>query len=422
LDQKQADTQKQALQGLQGFQGSVLDFGSAGLLSDNGLAAHWLPEYAFQRRDTSLSGKEIAARHIHSLQHAITQLQQEMQQAAFAMKFEDAARLRDLINALMLAAAAKGPGPASGLGFSAVMPAAVTKGPQNEVHEHEQKLHEAHVFSPTAVGGVGDAGAATTSVASATRLGVPDGTEVASVARKLPCGQIVHSGASAYVSIRHHTPDVSIRQHTSAYAMSPTSAHVSIRQHTPGFGRRDSSGLDMNAPPVVQAADFHCKQAEIGLMSRHVLPVFSTQAELDDWPRELRDTSSLSLPLSLQGVRHDSNTDTGSDTGTDNDTQTQQRTSSDVCASNWIPGTVQAGGRHSSPKAENARAVLVPRGRHSSPKVEIAAVDRPLSFHANSVSRDVTRLQLQDVVCVCVCVCVCECVCVCMCVYSSRTL
>ena len=79
------------------------------------------------------------------------------------------------------------------------------------------------------------------------------------------------SPTSAYVSMRQHTPDVSIRQHKSAYTMSPKSASVSIRQHTPGCAQRDASVLDMCAL---------C---------------------------DLRDMSPLSL--SLRGVRHDSSVD-----------------------------------------------------------------------------------------------------------------
>jgi hypothetical protein len=59
------------------------------------------------------------------MERAIAQLQHEMQQAASAMKFEDAARLRDAINVLTQGAAAEGPGPE-----------------QNELHEREKKWHE----------------------------------------------------------------------------------------------------------------------------------------------------------------------------------------------------------------------------------------------------------------------------------------
>ena len=101
---------------------------------------------------------------VDTLQRAITQLQQEMQQAACSLKFEDAARLRDVINVLMQAAAAKGPGPQ-----------------QNELYEHwhETKLHAQHACSATALG---DAGAA----------GVAGDAEVAGVAGALAHGQTVH--------------------------------------------------------------------------------------------------------------------------------------------------------------------------------------------------------------------------------------
>jgi hypothetical protein len=59
------------------------------------------------------------------MERAIAQLQHEMQQAASAMKFEDAARLRDAINVLTQGAAAEGPAPE-----------------QNELHEREKKWHE----------------------------------------------------------------------------------------------------------------------------------------------------------------------------------------------------------------------------------------------------------------------------------------
>ena len=65
----------------------------------------------------------VAPADLVGMERAIAQLQHEMQQAASAMKFEDADRLRDAINVLTQGAAAGPP-------------------EQNELHEREKKWHE----------------------------------------------------------------------------------------------------------------------------------------------------------------------------------------------------------------------------------------------------------------------------------------
>ena len=275
------------------------------------------------------------------------------------------------------------------------------------------------------------------------------------------------SPTSAYVSIRQHTPDVSIRQHTSAYAMSPTPAYASIRQHTPGCARRDSSGLPISDDPPSSGLPISDPPPSSGLhMSARPVGAYvdtatvtatvtsdnlSSRATTEHCLPDVRGMSPLSLSLCLGGVHHDSaggvtrdmnhalrdfqdmtplrdfrgmsplrdfrgvsplldsrglsplhglransplhdlravsplwsarqdaHTDTDTDTATDTDAHTQTQTQTSKTNSPVCARSVRAGGREVTPMA--------------------GTVDRPLSFRANSVSRDVTRLQLQDVV------------------------
>jgi hypothetical protein len=159
LDQHKAANAKRPLQGLQGqglhgLQGQGLQGqGLQGLsqlqpmqeriAAGCGAAASGTSQTPFSPAATGFSptARSPSPTAGDALQRAIAQLQQDMQRAASALKFEDAARLRDVINSLM----------------HGVRPDAKTHWPgpqQNELPAAEQAVVHGQVLQSAGAGAV----------------------------------------------------------------------------------------------------------------------------------------------------------------------------------------------------------------------------------------------------------------------------